>query len=104
MTLGELFKRVDAFDWIHLDQLLGNSGHGRFWREVLWRVRSELKKDEIGMKYFLFWSSGYDGDRMETFETAAEMAAWEQRHPNVEISLIIHGMPVDRAVIHEEAK
>ena len=92
MILRKALDRADAFDWMYLDMLLGYSGHGKFWREVLQQARDEMKD----MKYFLFWSNGYDGDRMETFETAAEMAAWAQKHPNVEISMVIHGMEVDR--------
>ena len=97
-NLTKAFERADAFDWIRLDELLGQSAHGRFWREVLWEARRALREDNC-VKYFLFWSNGYDGDRMETFETAAELAAWEQKHPGVEISMVIHGMEINRVAV-----
>ena len=46
--LAAPFKRADAFDWMHLDRLLGDSAYGKFWREVLWEVKDALRRGNHG--------------------------------------------------------
>ena len=41
--LTDPFKRADTNDWMHLALLLGESAHGKFWKEVLWEVRAEIE-------------------------------------------------------------
>lgn len=36
------WQNADEVDWTHLDNLLGYSGHGQFWRAVLKEVRAAL--------------------------------------------------------------
>lgn len=40
--LREAFRNADARDWDFLDLLLGQSGHGKFWRAVISEVRAVL--------------------------------------------------------------
>lgn len=36
------FRNADALDWEHLFKMLPDSGHGRFWKEVLTEAKAAL--------------------------------------------------------------
>ena len=48
--LTDPFKRADAQDWQRLALELGQSAHGRFWKEVLWEVRAEMEEQAAARK------------------------------------------------------
>ena len=41
-----LFEGVDDRDWKRLDQILGYSAHGKFWRDIFNKLRRELEQKE----------------------------------------------------------
>ena len=36
------FRNADALDWEHLFKMLPDSGHGRFWKEVLTEAKAAM--------------------------------------------------------------
>ena len=43
-TIKRHFRNADDMDWDHLFKMIPDSGHGKFWKEVLMSVRVELNR------------------------------------------------------------
>ena len=44
-AVARAFRNADGLDWNWLNNQIGDSGHGKFWKAIMAEVRAALSKD-----------------------------------------------------------